>query len=179
VISCQNTLFGGWWRLGCIAISQLWLHKLLPHRPLQNHQKKSKKDPDEIKFWFNLHSILLSRTPPSGYKIFQMAAVSVVPAILDYLCDDVIRTELLPRARNVYSTNGADVKIVLSLLACIAKVFLDFEQYSLIFAVSISIWVVTNFILIFCHQSPYRYISFLILYDLTCVLIHLLSLHNL
>ena len=53
---------------------------------------------------------------------FQMAAVSVVPAILDYLCDDVIRTELLPRARNVYSTNGADVKIVLSLLACIAKV---------------------------------------------------------
>lgn len=61
-----------------------------------------------------------------------MAAVSVVPAILDYLCDDVIRTELLPRARNVYSTNGADVKIVLSLLACIAKVVLDFEQYSLI-----------------------------------------------
>ena len=27
----------------------------------------------------------------------QMAAVSVVPSILDYLCDDVIRTELLPR----------------------------------------------------------------------------------
>ena len=59
-----------------------------------------------------------------------MAAVSVVPAILDYLCDDVIRTELLPRARKVYSTNGADVKIVLSLLACIAKVFLGFEHYS-------------------------------------------------
>ena len=51
-----------------------------------------------------------------------MAAVSVVPTILDYLCDDVIRTELLPRARSVYSTNGGDVKIVLSLLACIAKV---------------------------------------------------------
>ena len=51
-----------------------------------------------------------------------MATVSVVPTILDYLCDDVIRTELLPRARSVYSTNGGDVKIVLSLLACIAKV---------------------------------------------------------
>jgi hypothetical protein len=54
--------------------------------------------------------------------LFQMAAVSVVPAILDYVCDDVIRNELLPRARNVYTSNGADVKIVLSLLACIAKV---------------------------------------------------------
>jgi hypothetical protein len=52
----------------------------------------------------------------------QMAAVSVVPTILDYVCDDVIRTQLLPRARNVYTSNGADVKIVLSLLACIAKV---------------------------------------------------------
>ena len=52
----------------------------------------------------------------------QMAAVSVVPAILDYVCDDVIRSELLPRARHVYTSNGADVKIVLSLLACIAKV---------------------------------------------------------
>ena len=51
-----------------------------------------------------------------------MAAVSVVPAILDYVCDDVIRSELLPRARHVYTSNGADVKIVLSLLACIAKV---------------------------------------------------------
>jgi hypothetical protein len=51
-----------------------------------------------------------------------MAAVSVVPTILDYVCDDVIRSELLPRARNVYTSNGADVKIVLSLLACIAKV---------------------------------------------------------
>ena len=51
-----------------------------------------------------------------------MAAVSVVPAILDYLCDRVIRTELLPRIRNVFERNGADVKIVLSLLACITKV---------------------------------------------------------
>ena len=67
-----------------------------------------------------------------------MAAVSVVPTILDYLCDDVIRTELLPRARSVYSTNGGDVKIVLSLLACIAKVkyasrgkafFLQYRNY--------------------------------------------------
>ena len=51
-----------------------------------------------------------------------MAAVSVVPSILDYLCDDVIRIELVPRVRSVYLTNEGDVKIVLSLLACIAKV---------------------------------------------------------
>ena len=51
-----------------------------------------------------------------------MAAVSVVPATLDYLCDQVIRVELLPRVRSVYTDNQGDVKIVLSLLACIAKV---------------------------------------------------------
>ena len=51
-----------------------------------------------------------------------MAAVSVVPTILDYLCDDVVRIELVPRVRSVYSANVGDVKIVLSLLACIAKV---------------------------------------------------------
>ena len=51
-----------------------------------------------------------------------MAAVSVVPSILDYVGDDVIRNQLLPRAKFVHSANGADVKIVLSLLACIAKV---------------------------------------------------------
>ena len=51
-----------------------------------------------------------------------MAAVSVVPSILDYVGDDVIRSELLPRAKLVHSANSGDVKIVLSLLACIAKV---------------------------------------------------------
>ena len=51
-----------------------------------------------------------------------MAAVSVVPSILDYVGDDVIRNQLLPRAKLVHSANGGDVKIVLSLLACIAKV---------------------------------------------------------
>ena len=51
-----------------------------------------------------------------------MAAVSVVPSILDYVNDDIIRNQLLPRAKMVHSVNGADVKIVLSLLACIAKV---------------------------------------------------------
>ena len=51
-----------------------------------------------------------------------MAAVSVVPSILDYVGDDVIRCELLPRAKLVHSANGGDVKIVLSLLACVAKV---------------------------------------------------------
>ena len=53
-----------------------------------------------------------------------MAAVSVVPSILDYVGDDVIRSELLPRAKLVHSANSGDVKIVLSLLACIAKVLL-------------------------------------------------------
>ena len=53
----------------------------------------------------------------------QMAAVSVVPAILDYVGDEVIRKQLLPRARAVHSTAAADVKIVLSLLACVSKVF--------------------------------------------------------
>ena len=45
----------------------------------------------------------------------QMAAVSVVPTTLDYLCDQVIRVELLPRVRSVYTDNQGDVKIVLSL----------------------------------------------------------------
>lgn len=53
-----------------------------------------------------------------------MAAVSVVPSILDYVGDDVIRSELLPRAKLVHSANSGDVKIVLSLLACIAKVLI-------------------------------------------------------
>ena len=60
-----------------------------------------------------------------------MAAVSVVPTILDYLCDEIIRTEVLPRARNVYSTNEKDVIIVLSPLACIAKVILGLCMESL------------------------------------------------
>ena len=59
----------------------------------------------------------------SSMSQVQMAAVSVVPAILDYVGDEVIRKQLLPRARTVHSTAAADVKIVLSLLACISKVF--------------------------------------------------------
>ena len=58
----------------------------------------------------------------SSMSQVQMAAVSVVPAILDYVGDEVIRAELLPRARKVHSTAAADVKIVLSLLACVSKV---------------------------------------------------------
>ena len=58
----------------------------------------------------------------SSMSQVMMAAVSIVPAILDYCDDGVIRNQLLPRARMVHTTNGADVKIVLSLLACIAKV---------------------------------------------------------
>ena len=58
----------------------------------------------------------------------QMAAVSVVPATLDYLCDQVIRVELLPRVRSVYTDNQGDVKIVLSLLACIAKILDKLEK---------------------------------------------------
>jgi len=64
----------------------------------------------------------------SSMSQVQMAAVSVVPTILDYLCDDVIRIELLPRARSVYLSNGGDVKIVLSLLACIAKILDKLEK---------------------------------------------------
>ena len=59
----------------------------------------------------------------SSMSQVQMAAVSVVPAILDYVGDEVIRKQLLPRARSVHSTAAADVKIVLSLLACVSKVF--------------------------------------------------------
>ena len=58
----------------------------------------------------------------SSMSQVQMAAVSVVPAILDMVGDEVIRKQLLPRARKVHSTAAADVKIVLSLLACISKV---------------------------------------------------------
>ena len=58
----------------------------------------------------------------SSMSQVQMAAVSVVPGILDYLDDGVIRNQLLPRARMIHTSNSADVKIVLSLLACIAKV---------------------------------------------------------
>ena len=58
----------------------------------------------------------------SSMSQVQMASVSVVPAILDYVGDEVIRAELLPRARKVHSTAAADVKIVLSLLACVSKV---------------------------------------------------------
>ena len=57
----------------------------------------------------------------SSMSQVQMAAVSVVPNILDYLGDIVIREELIPRARKVHSTAAADVKIVLSLLACVSK----------------------------------------------------------
>jgi hypothetical protein len=76
----------------------------------------------QFKLLVCLFSKLYQTSDDAVSSKFQMAAVSVVPAILDYVCDDVIRNELLPRARNVYTSNGADVKIVLSLLACIAKV---------------------------------------------------------
>ena len=35
----------------------------------------------------------------------QMAAVGVVPAVLDSVTDEVARTELLPRARTIYGVN--------------------------------------------------------------------------
>ena len=52
----------------------------------------------------------------------QMAAVSVVPDILDYLCEETIRVEVLPRMRRVYSIQDKEGRVVLSLLACVAKV---------------------------------------------------------
>ena len=40
-----------------------------------------------------------------------MAAVSVIPSILDFFTDDIVRQEILPKTRKVYEQNGGDVKI--------------------------------------------------------------------
>ncbi len=62
----------------------------------------------------------------------QMAAVSVIPLILDYFTDDIIRTEILPKTRKVYESNGGDVKIVLAVLACVAKILDKLDRSAII-----------------------------------------------
>jgi len=51
-----------------------------------------------------------------------MAAVSIIPIVLDYFDDDIVRNEILPKTRKVYEQNGGDVKIVLAVLACISRI---------------------------------------------------------
>lgn len=51
-----------------------------------------------------------------------MAAVSIIPCILDYFDEDIVRNQILPKNKEVYKANGGDVKIVLAVLACISKI---------------------------------------------------------
>ena len=63
---------------------------------------------------------------------FQMAAVSVIPFILDFFNDDIVRQEVLPKTRIVYEQNGGDVKIVLAVLACICKILDKLDKTAII-----------------------------------------------
>ena len=51
-----------------------------------------------------------------------MAAVTIIPVILDYFDEDIVRNQILPKNKEVYEQNGGDVKIVLAVLACISKI---------------------------------------------------------
>jgi hypothetical protein len=61
-----------------------------------------------------------------------MAAVSIIPVILDYFEDDVVRSEILPKTRTVYTQNGGDVKIVLAVLACVSKILNKLDKAAII-----------------------------------------------
>jgi SCY1-like protein 2 len=61
-----------------------------------------------------------------------MAAVSVIPIVLDYFEDDVVRADILPKTRTVYEQNGGDVKIVLAVLACVAKILDKLDRSAII-----------------------------------------------
>ena len=61
-----------------------------------------------------------------------MAAVSIIPVVLDYFPDDVVRADILPKTRLVYEQNGGDVKIVLAVLACIAKILNKLDKPAII-----------------------------------------------
>ena len=61
-----------------------------------------------------------------------MAAVSVIPSILDFFNDDIVRQEILPKTRNVYEQNGGDVKIVLAVLACVSKILDKLDKSAII-----------------------------------------------
>ena len=57
-----------------------------------------------------------------------MAAVSVIPTILDYFDEETVRNQILPKTKEVYAQNGADVKIVLAVLACISRILNKMEK---------------------------------------------------
>lgn len=61
-----------------------------------------------------------------------MAAVSIIPIILDFFEDDIVRAEILPKTRFVYEQNGGDVKIVLAVLACISKILNKLDKPAII-----------------------------------------------
>ena len=65
-------------------------------------------------------------------SFLQMAAVSIIPIILDYFEDDVVRSEILPKTRTVYEQNGGDVKIVLAVLACVSKILDKLDRSAII-----------------------------------------------
>merc|ERR1712223_1618785 len=60
------------------------------------------------------------------------AAVSVIPSILDFFNDDIVRQEILPKTRKVYEQNGGDVKIVLAVLACVSKILDKLDKTAII-----------------------------------------------
>ncbi len=61
-----------------------------------------------------------------------MAAVSIIPAILDYFSEDIVRNQILPKTKSVYKQNGGDVKIVLAVLACISKILNKMDKMVII-----------------------------------------------
>ena len=61
-----------------------------------------------------------------------MAAVSVIPMVLDFFTDDIVRQEILPKTRKVYGQNGGDVKIVLAVLACVSKILDKLDKTAII-----------------------------------------------
>ena len=61
-----------------------------------------------------------------------MAAVSIIPIVLDYFGDDVVRLKILPKTRVVYEQNGNDVKIVLAVLACVSKILNKLDKAAII-----------------------------------------------
>ena len=64
--------------------------------------------------------------------INQMAAVSVIPSILDFFNDEIVRLEVLPKTRKAYEQNGGDVKIVLAVLACVSKILDKLDKTAII-----------------------------------------------
>jgi len=57
-----------------------------------------------------------------------MAAVSIVPLILDYFDEETVRSQILPKTKEVYKKNGGDVKIVLAVLACISRILTKMDK---------------------------------------------------